>query len=236
DPLPQRNWYGAKNIRKLIMIATPNSGYVDTLWELVNGVKFDPAAPGCPAGIAATFPSYYQMLPDVSKKTVRFAGTGKVADIFDISLWQKYHWGLLDDNAFNRSLLAKMFPAVPEKERMAVAAEYVNNLLNKAGRFKLLFSRPIGVTPEPLKYYLFASAGLETNSTLEIEESSGKLSIKTTAPGDGKVTLRSAGFECSQKDHPLINSDIYILDGGHLGIMASTVFGSNLALVLYSEL
>ena len=236
DPLPQRNWYGSGNIRKLIMIGTPNSGYVDTLWEMVNGVRFDPAAPICPAGVLSTFPSYYQMLPDVSDLTVKFAENSKAADIFDINLWQKYQWGLLADNQFNRQLLAKMFPALPEKERNAAAAEYMNTLLNKASRFKLLFSRPIGITPEPLKYYLFASAGFATNSSLEIDENSGGLRIKSSAPGDGKVTLRSAGFERSQKDHPLINSDIYILDGGHVGIMASTLFGSNLALVLYSEI
>ena len=87
-----------------------------------------------------------------------------------------------------------------------------------------------------MKYYLFASAGLKTNSLLEVDESDGSLEISSFAPGDGKVTLRSAGFERHQKDDPLISSDVYVLDGGHMGFMESTLFACNLALVLYSEL
>ena len=119
---------------------------------------------------------------------------------------------------------------------LTAATEYVNNLLNKASRFKLLFSRPVGVLPEPVKYYLFASAGLRTNSLLEVDDSDGSITIKASAPGDGKVTLQSAGFNHRQKDNPLICSDIYVLDGGHMGFMESTLFACNLALVLYSEL
>lgn len=236
EPLPVRNWYGAKNVRKLIMAGTPNGGYADILFELVNGVRLHRLAPLFPAGVLATFPSCYQMLPDVSKNTVRFAESNKAVDIFDIKVWQKYQWGLLENTEFNRKLWAKLFPAIPENERRAAAAEYVNHLLEKASRFKLLFNRHIGLPPEPVKYYLFASAGLKTNSLLEVDESDGSLEISSFAPGDGKVTLRSAGFERHQKDDPLISSDVYVLDGGHMGFMESTLFACNLALVLYSEL
>ena len=236
EPLPVRNWNGARNVRKLIMAGTPNGGYADILFELVNGVRLHRLAPVFPAGVLATFPSCYQMMPDVSKNTVRFADSGMAVDFFDVKVWQKYQWGLLADTAFNRALWAKLFPAVAENERGAAAAEYVSSLLNKASRFKLLFNRHIGLPPEPVKYYLFASAGLKTNSLLEVDESDGSLEISSFAPGDGKVTLRSAGFERQQKDNPLISSDVYVLDGGHMGFMESTLFACNLALVLYSEL
>ncbi|MBE6402114.1 MAG: hypothetical protein E7039_00140 [Lentisphaerae bacterium] len=234
--LPVRNWYGAKNVRKLVMAGSPNAGYTDVLFELVNGMRLHRLAPEFPAGVLATFPSCYQMMPEVSKNTVRFASGGSAVDIFDIKVWQKYRWGLLADTSFNRSLLRVLFPNVAENERLTAATEYVNNLLNKASRFKLLFSRPVGVLPEPVKYYLFASAGLRTNSLLEVDDSDGSITIKASAPGDGKVTLQSAGFNHRQKDNPLICSDIYVLDGGHMGFMESTLFACNLALVLYSEL
>ena len=236
DALPQRSWDGAGNVRKLIMAATPHDGYVDILRELVNGVRFDPLAPGFPAEVLATFQSCYQLLPDVSRQTVRFAESGQAVDIFDIRVWKKYQWGLLADTEYNNKLLARMFPNLPSQERYAAAAEYVSGLLDKAGRFKLLFSRPLGVVPEPLKYYRFAAGGVETNSTLEVDDKTGAVKVCATAPGDGKVTLRSAGFEHSRKENPLICSDTYILDGGHLGFMSSSLFACNLALVLYSEL
>ena len=236
EPLPVRNWYGAKNVRKLVMAGSPNAGYADVLFEMVNGMRMHQLAPEFPAGVLATFPSCYQMLPDVSEKTVRFAGSGKAVDIFDVKVWQKYQWGLLADTDFNRELRKKMFPEAAENERLTAAAEYVDMLLNRASRFKLLFSQPVGVPPEPVKYYLFASAGLKTNSLLEVDESDGTLEIKAFAPGDGKVTLQSTGLWRQQKDNPLICSEVYLLDGGHMGFMESTLFACNLALVLYSEL
>ena len=236
NPLPKRNWYGAKNVRKLIMAGTPNAGYADTLLELVNGVAFDCRLPPVPAGVLATFPSYYQMLPDVSKETVRYKRSGKAVDVFDIKLWQKYKWGLLENNSFNRELLAKMYPDLPENERWAAAAEYVDKLLNKASRFKLLFRKPLGLPPEPLKYYLFASAGLETNSLIAVDDFDGSLEVAGVAHGDGKVTFRSSGFERGKLENPLLFSDIYMLDGGHMGFMDSVIFAGNLALVLHSEL
>ena len=236
NPLPKRNWYGAKNIRKLIMAGTPNAGYADTLLELVNGVCFDSRIPSIPAGVLATFPSYYQMLPDVSAENVRYKKSGKAVDIFDIKLWQKYKWGLFENNSFNRALLAEMYPALPEKERWAAAAEYADKLLNKASRFKLLFRNPAGLPPEPLKYYLFASAGLKTNSLIAVDDNDGSLEVAGVACGDGKVTFRSSGFERGKREKSLLFSDIYMLDGGHMGFMDSVLFAGNLALVLHSEL
>ncbi len=236
NPLPRRNWYGAKNIRKLVMAGTPNAGYADTLLELVEGVSFDSRLPHIPAGVLATFPSYYQMLPDVSKETVRYRGSGKAVDIFNVDLWQKYKWGLFENNSFNRNLLAKLYPDLPENERQAAAAEYVGKLLDKASRFKLLFRKPVGLPPEPVKYYLFASAGLETNSLIEVDDANGALTVAGVAPGDGKVTFRSSGFERGKRENSLLFSDIYMLDGGHMGFMDSVIFAGNLALVLHSEL
>ena len=90
--------------------------------------------------------------------------------------------------------------------------------------------------PEPLKYYLFASAGLETNSLIAVDDFDGSLEVAGVAHGDGKVTFRSSGFERGKLENPLLFSDIYMLDGGHMGFMDSVIFAGNLALVLHSEL
>ena len=65
DPakVPVPDWSGAKLVDKVIVAGTPNDGYLDTLTEMVEGLKMVAGAPVYPSGIISTFPSYYQMLP-----------------------------------------------------------------------------------------------------------------------------------------------------------------------------
>ena len=44
-PLPEVQWQNCRNIRKVIMIASPLAGYTDTLYEMIDGLSLETMAP-----------------------------------------------------------------------------------------------------------------------------------------------------------------------------------------------
>ncbi len=236
DPLPRTSWYGRKYVRNVIMISTPNGGYADTLVEMINGLKLSPLAPVFPAGVLAAFPSYFQMLPDTAFKSIRFAGSGENADIFDVALWKKYHWGLLKDCSENRTLLEKMYPQYGWKAQSEIVLENLTYNLERAGRFKYLMANPMGVPPEPLRFYCFASAGIRTAGKVLIDEDSGKITEIATVPGDGKVSFASAKFDSPLRREAVVWSGVTVLDGAHMGILRHPLLAYNLWNILGSGL
>jgi len=67
------------------------------------------------------------------------------------------------------------------------------------------------------------------------------LKVKRQDTGDGKVTSSSASFDLRSErvwkwyiDSPIPWSGVYYFQGGHMGIMNSNVFASNLSFILTS--
>jgi len=236
EPLPVLNWRGAKNVRNVIMVATPNSGYADTFFELVNGLYLTPAAPVFPQGVLGTFVSYYQMFPDPASRSVMFANSDRTVDIFDIQLWLKYQWGILSRSLENRRLLAELLPELSEEQRFNVAADYLRSCLDSGRRFKLLMARPMGLPPEPVRFYLLASAGFPTAEKLAVDAFTGDVSVSGRAAGDGKVTLSSAFYAHNKAASPIFWHGSCTLDGAHMGIMYNELFKYNLMHILFAEL
>lgn len=235
DKLPSVTWAGAKNVRKVIMVASPHGGYVDTLLEINRGLKlsfFAPVIPGC---VLATFPSYYQMLPGMEKKNVKIYGRDEGVDILDIAVWKKFHWGLLSDDVVTRSFLQKMLPDCSDEQRRSAALEYTAGCLEKAGRFKLMMSRTAGLPPEPVRFYSLASSGMPTNSQLGVDADNGRISVTAQAAGDGKVALQSAHLEHIAGETPVFLNGSITLDGGHVGLMRGKFFARNLVHLLQCE-
>ena len=236
DPLPRASWYGKKYVRNVVLIGSPLGGYADTLLEMVYGLKLTGMAPRCPAGVLATFPSYFQMLPDAAMQSVEFAESGIVADIFDVALWRKYQWGLLKNSSANRALLQKMYPTLTEEQRRETVLENLAQNLEQAGRFKLLMARPMGIPPEPLRFYSFASAGIATAGKIVINDATGDISVAATVPGDGKVSWASARFAAPVRRNPVVWSGCITLDGSHMGILSNPLLAFNLREILHAGL
>jgi len=62
---PKLNWSGATDIKKLIMIGSPNAGSIKALEQLVHGIGFGPFTFRYPPALIGTFPSVYELLPRV---------------------------------------------------------------------------------------------------------------------------------------------------------------------------
>ena len=64
---PDITWAGSKFVDRLIILGTPNAGYLDTILEMQNGTEVPPFPPA----LLGTWPTYYQMMPVPSR---RFSG------------------------------------------------------------------------------------------------------------------------------------------------------------------
>lgn len=241
--IPQRSKIGSDKIEKVIIVGTPNFGYVDTLAELHDGLVLYPGLKAIPPEIIGTFSSYYFMLPPYGTNSVVYADNREEVDIFDIELWKKYRWGLANDSEESDRILQLLLPQITEKsERRKIALEHLEKNLKKAKQFHAAMKKNMPIDRNT-RLYLFAGNSFETNRCLVIDRRSGKIADKISASGDGKVTLSSAlydrrAFKNNRQlfmDSPIKWDAIYNCGASHMGIFSSQEFWANLSLVLLSE-
>ena len=231
-------WAGAKNIGKLIMIGTPNAGYVDTLLELNHGLRLVSAAPAYPKALIGTFVSYYQMLPDPTCRAVQYED-GSPVDYFDLRTWERYNWGLLDPE--QDIWLQRLLPKVTDPAaRRKIARDHLDKCLVRARQFrKAMLPDKLPPPPRGLQFYLIAGDAVLTNQVVQVDRKTGAVKVVKTETGDGKILTSSAVFDRRtgnswqwQMDSPIPWRAVYIFQGGHMGIMNSPVFASNLSYIL----
>ena len=237
DPM-RVTWAGARNIGKLIMIGTPNAGYADTLLELNWGLRLVPSAPAYPKALIGSFVSYYQMLPDPSFNAVQY-NDGTPVDYFDIKVWERYNWGLLDPE--QDVWLQRILPKVADRNiRRKIALDHLKKCLGRARQFKKALLPEVLPPPPPgLQFYLIAGDAVMTSQNLQVDRKTGAVKTVKMESGDGKILTSSAIFDRRtvnswrwQSDSPIPWRTVYIFQGGHMGIMNSPVFASNFSYVL----
>lgn len=249
EPDPVITWAGAKNVGKLIQIGTPNSGYLDTVLELVNGLRLQPGAPLYPAAVIGTFPSYYEMMPFPQFAAVRKAVPGKpdeesiargeAVDLYDLNTWIRNKWGLAnpDADADLQWLLPDVKTAV---ERRHVALEHLQKCLASAKRIASMLS-----TPDPkdsdVFQMVFIGDSVPTSSLALVDENGG-LRVARYDSGDGKVSAVSARADLRNPDNPGAwgprmespvrwNGVIHV-SGAHMGITLAPDFLHNMRFYL----
>ena len=248
-PDPAITWAGAENVGKLIQIGTPNAGYLDTVTELVNGLRLQPGAPLYPAAVIGTFPSYYEMMPFPQFDAVRKAIPGKseeesiargeAVDLYDLNTWIRYKWGLAnpDFDADLQWLLPDVKTAV---ERRHVALEHLQKCLSSAKRIASMLS-----TPDPkdsdVFQMIFIGDSVPTSSLALVDEDGG-LRVVRYESGDVKVSAVSARADLRNPDRPGAwgprmespvrwNSVIHV-SGAHMGITQAPDFLHNMRFYL----
>ena len=232
-------WAGGKNVDKVVMIGTPNAGYIDAMLEICNGLKLTAYAPVIPPAVIGSFPSLYQMMPDPDTGTIVWQDQASPEpDIWDVALWEKFGWGLAGNIDHD---LVKLLPEIktPE-ERRAIAIDHLKKCLLRGKLFRKYMRRQAPPPPEDVKIFLIAGDALKTNSTISID-GSGIIRVTAQDSGDGKITCSSARYDLVNgggrtpfSRTPIPWYGICYLPGGHMGIMNSTVFLSNLTSILFS--
>ena len=237
--MPKVTWKGARNIGKVIVVGTPNAGYLDAFTELVEGMVFAPGVPRIEPAVVGTWSTLYEMMPFPSLEMV-VDEKGKPLDLYNPDLWIQMKWGLADPRQ-NREL-AKLLPGVTSSEkRRGIALDHLRKSLERAKQFALAVGVD-AVPPKGLGLHLFVGESIMTNGRASVEETTGRVKIVKQVPGDGKVAARSALFpkDSEGKDQgPFIGSRIHwdsvtFLFAAHMGITRDPVFISNMLYILLS--
>ena len=229
-PLPEVQWQNCRNIRKVIMIASPLAGYTDTLYEMIDGLSLETMAPRCPPAVLGTFISYYQMLPDPELHGGVVLSDGKKVDVFDPENWKIHRWGLLDGTPETTEVLNRILPGSTPEKQSQEAFRLLSCYLEQGKRFKAAVRRLMYNMPADMAFYTVASGGFDTAAELNVDPVNRSVEVIKYVPGDGKVALQSAWFELEVKSIPKLRKTL--LDGAHMGVMRSKLFCSVLRNIL----
>lgn len=228
--LPKLNWAGAREVEKLILVATPNAGSMESLMNLNEGMNWPFLADYDPA-LLGTMPSIYELLPRPRHRVVRDAVSGEGIDFLDPEVWEKYHWGMLA--ADQRDNLARLLPAVKsETQHLEIARDHIRKSLDRAKQFHAALDRSAQV-PVGTQLTLFAGDSVATESELLVKK--GRLVGVKKEAGDGTVARYSAlmderkGREFSRHVITPIDWDnVTFLFESHLGLTKDPEFADNL--------
>jgi len=234
--LPALTWEGARNVGKVLLVATPNDGSLLALQQLVEGFRPAPILPKYPAALLGTMPSIYQLLPDPELQPVIDSASGDRLDYLDPKVWEEKQWGLAapESDALLKVLLPET--AAPEARR-ATAMAHLRKCLERARVFRAALQRPHKL-PEGIELHLYAGDAAGTPSTLR-EDRKRHLRVVEWAPGDGTV-LRSSALgdrrTTKQQSLPVRSfvpwSQVMFLQRSHLGLTEDPTFADNILYTL----
>ena len=193
---PELTWEGAQDVERAILVAPPNAGSLEAFDQLINGFNTGrPLLPHYPPEILGTFPSIYQMLPRVRHKSIVLdKDINKVIDnIYDPELWQKYEWGLSDNDQKSNDILAQILPTMKSQEtRRDLASRFQSKALRRAEQFHKAIDRPAD-PPKGLNLYLVAGDATPVPEVISVDSKTGAISVLQTGIGD-KTVLRSSAL------------------------------------------
>ena len=231
---PEARWSGSDFVDRLVVLGTPNAGYLDTLLELVNGSVIQPY----PQTVLGTLPSYYQMLPAPQTQSIIYSDNAERVDIFDIDTWISLNWGLAAKD--NDDILKILIPDVKsEEERREIALDHLDKCLKRAKQFIKAMSLPLQA-PDDVSLHLVCGNGIKTTKRAEVDRKSGEIKIVEYGAGDGKVLTSSALWDNRGNSYnndrfltsPINWSSTMLLRAAHMGIMTTPGFEDNLLFLL----
>lgn len=199
------NLNGAKNVRRVILLGTPNLGSVGALHSFIKGFKI--GAKAVPTESLATMPSTYQLFPHaLNDWIVTSAGQPLNRDLFDVEIWRRFQWSIFNPRV--RARIMKNFDNEADGIAYLVLFErYFDKHLERARRFTWSLTVPLPSQP----YQLIVMGGdckltparvivEEVNDISEIRlwpreikhpNSTVDYGLLMLEPGDGTVTKAS---------------------------------------------
>lgn len=169
---------GARRLRRVVMLGTPNLGSVEAFRTLKEGsrVGLNRISPE----VVATFPSTYQVLPHpVNTWLVKPDGTPLERDIFATDFWQRFQISVFDPVVRARITRAAGSPEAGERQ-LATYAAYFEKRIERARRFVWSLTVP---EPEPaVRFVTFGGNCAPTPARILVEEWNGD-SVLRFAPG-----------------------------------------------------
>ncbi len=199
------NYSGARNVRRTILLGTPNLGSVGSLHAFIRGYKI--GFRRIPPEAMATAPSIYQMFPhNLYEWLVTATGKPLQRDIFDIKIWRRFQWSIFDPEVRQR-IVAHAESEAAGAARLETMERFFEKTLQRARRFVWSLTVPIPEKPNPL--IVFGGDCSLTPAKLLVEDIDGVSEIRLwpnevrrpvagvdyatlmLEPGDGTVTKAS---------------------------------------------
>lgn len=192
-------WAGARRIRQLVLVATPNGGSVPALSAILNGERVGLSYTTLAASVTSRMVSLYQLLPPAGAFALLDHRSEPLdADLHDPATWDRFGWGPFRPRAQTRRSQDEM-EAEPEPHPKAQRT-HLENVLARAR----VFHRALARQPEtrcPVRVLLLGGDCLPTLGRAVVPERRGlpphfepRNSQEAEAmyeAGDGRVTRAS---------------------------------------------
>lgn len=194
------NMAGAANIRKAILLGTPNLGSVKALQGFIKGYEIE--LQSVSTETLATMPSAYQLLPHpINDWILNHNGEALDRDLFSARLWQRFEWSI-----HHPDIKAKIIKQRGEAHYHTLS-RYFEKRLERARRFVWSLTVPLQQTP--VKFVMFGGTCQLTPARAIVEEVNGESVLRLypeelenplpsvdynalmLEPGDGTVTKAS---------------------------------------------
>ncbi len=170
------NYAGAQNVRRIILLGTPNLGSVSSLHAFIEGTKIGFGS--IPTEVLATMPSVYQLFPhSLNQWLVTTAEKPLPRDIFDVDVWRRFQWSIFDPEVRRKIITTEEAGAV----RLETLDAYFEKNLERARRF--VWSLTVPVPERSHSLIVFGGDCLPTPAKLVVEEVKGVSEIRLW-PGD----------------------------------------------------
>jgi pimeloyl-ACP methyl ester carboxylesterase len=198
---------GARRLRRVILLGTPNLGTAEGLRSLAEGYRVGLGV--VPAEVTATFPSSYQVLPHALNDWIVTAdGAPLQSDIFDVDTWRTLEVSVFAPDVRARILDASSGPEEAES-RLRTLEAYFERHIERARRFTWSLTVPVGDGIPFVRYVVFGGDCHETLARVVAEFDDGHYLLRWSAddieapkpgidyealmlePGDGTVTKAS---------------------------------------------
>jgi len=191
-------WAGARRVKSLMLVATPNGGSIPALSAILNGERVGLSYTTLAAPVTSRMPSLYQLLPPAGAAALLdHRGEPVEADLHDLDTWKRLGWGPFRPRALARRDDEDDHESASERE---AHRHYLAAVLERARAFhRALARRPD--TPCPARVVALGGDCLPTLARAVLPEGRGASprfeprSDRETEgmyeAGDGRVTRAS---------------------------------------------
>jgi pimeloyl-ACP methyl ester carboxylesterase len=189
-------WAGARRVKNLVLVTTPNGGSISALAAVLAGERVGLSHTTLAASVIARMPAIYQLLPPSgTRPLLNRAGEQLDADLHDVGTWERFGWGPFAP-ARDRNRPANGAPTDTD----AGQRDFIAAALARAGAFHRALAR-VPETPCPSRVVLLGGDCLPTLGRAIVADLPGlppRLEPVTRREsdwlfeaGDGRVTRNS---------------------------------------------
>lgn len=187
-------WAGARRIRTLVLVATPNGGGIPALDAILHGNRVGLSSTTLAATVIATMPAIYQLLPPEGAGGLLDHRCDPLAvDLHDAATWERFGWGPFAAPRSRRGTAGFEIGSAEHRD-------FLGAVLQRARAVHRALGRP-ALTPCPSRVVLLGGDCLPTTARAIVPERRGALprfdpwtraeAEAMLEAGDGRVTRAS---------------------------------------------